>query len=178
MTIPTIPAAPTPDPAPKPSTSPRPGARVVLLDSDHRVLLLHAADPTVPGRRWWELPGGGLQPGETTIAACRRELSEETGIVLDEIGPCIWVRESRFTYKGHRHHRKDWIHLARLPTGIRRAPTSHSSNERTGLLGERWWSLDELADRGHEQVIPPSLPTLLPPILAGRYPPSPIELPD
>jgi hypothetical protein len=78
----------------------RPGARVLLLDPADRVLLLHATDPTAHTRHWWELPGGGLQPGETTTAACRRELAEETGILLDDIGPCIRVRESRFTYNG------------------------------------------------------------------------------
>lgn len=40
------------------------GARVLLLDPADRVLLIHALDPTDPGRHWWELPGGGLDEGD------------------------------------------------------------------------------------------------------------------
>jgi len=149
---------------------------VLLLDAADRVLLLHAADPSAPTRHWWELPGGGLEPGESSAAACRRELAEETGILLDHVGPCIWVRESRFTYKGRRHHRKDWIHLARVPIGWPRVPTRHTSNERAGLLGERWWTLQELSAASGQRIIPPGLPTLLPAILAGQCPPTPLDL--
>src|SRR6266516_734358 len=88
-------------------SGPRLGARVLLLDADDRMLLLRAHDPAEPDRRWWELPGGGLQPSETTVQACQRELAEETGIELDpnEVGPCVWVRETRFRFRGRRYHR-------------------------------------------------------------------------
>ena len=163
-------------PTSSPSGSPRPGARVILIDRADRVLLLQATDPSAPEERWWELPGGGLLLGESTADACRRELAEETGIVLDQVGPCVWVRESRFSYKGVQHHRMDWIHPARVHAQPDRVPTRHTSNARLALLAERWWTLDELSAPVPDRIIPPAMPTLLPAILSGDYPSTPVEL--
>jgi len=159
-------------------SGPRLGARVLLLDPDDRLLLLHAHDPAEPNRRWWELPGGGLQPGETTAQACQRELAEETGIELGEVGPYVWVRDTRFRFRGRHYHRREWVHLARLPQpgAATRAQVSHTANEQLTLLDERWWSTQELATATDQWFLPPSLPTLLPDILAGRYGVIPIEL--
>ncbi|HEY0275206.1 MAG TPA: NUDIX hydrolase [Paenirhodobacter sp.] len=52
----------------------RPGAYAVLV-RDGAVLLTHQADP-VPE---YQLPGGGIDPGEGPIAALHREAFEETG---------------------------------------------------------------------------------------------------
>jgi 8-oxo-dGTP pyrophosphatase MutT (NUDIX family) len=159
---------------------PRLGARVLLLDADDRLLLLRAHDPAEPDRRWWELPGGGLHAGETTARACQRELAEETGIHLDldAIGPCVWVRETRFRFRRQHYHRREWVHLARLPHAGPPAPvqTRHTANERLTLLGERWWSVAELAAATGEWFLPPNLPALLTDILAGRYSANPVEL--
>jgi 8-oxo-dGTP pyrophosphatase MutT (NUDIX family) len=56
--------------------------RMVVLDSEGRLLLFHTRDPSIPELgTWWELPGGGIEPGETRHDAAIRELREETGIV-------------------------------------------------------------------------------------------------
>jgi 8-oxo-dGTP diphosphatase len=57
--------------------------RVLLEDRDGRVLLLRRADDddTYPGR--WELPGGGIDRGETEAQAAARELHEEVGLAVD-----------------------------------------------------------------------------------------------
>ena len=58
-----------------------------LLVRDGHVLLCHRAE----GRRWypdvWDLPGGHVERGETPIEALARELKEELGIVIEEVGP-------------------------------------------------------------------------------------------
>jgi 8-oxo-dGTP diphosphatase len=53
---------------------PRPGVYAVLLDGSD-VLTTHQADP-VPE---YQLPGGGIDPGEHPIPALHREVLEETG---------------------------------------------------------------------------------------------------
>jgi 8-oxo-dGTP pyrophosphatase MutT (NUDIX family) len=55
-------------------------AGVLLFDEQDRVLLV---DPTYkPG---WEFPGGVVEPGEAPARAGMREVTEETGLTLDEV---------------------------------------------------------------------------------------------
>jgi 8-oxo-dGTP pyrophosphatase MutT (NUDIX family) len=53
------------------------GVRGMLFDSSGRVLLVRHT--YTPG---WYFPGGGVEKGETTVAALAREVEEETGIKL------------------------------------------------------------------------------------------------
>ncbi len=52
----------------------RPGAYAVLVRG-HDVLLTHQAEP-IPE---FQLPGGGIDPGESPLSALYREVMEETG---------------------------------------------------------------------------------------------------
>lgn len=52
-----------------------PGANVILLNSDHQLLLQLRQDNDC-----WGLPGGALEPGETLEQSAKRELFEETGL--------------------------------------------------------------------------------------------------
>jgi len=60
----------------------RRAARVILLDHDDHVLLVHAFDPARPEERYWYSLGGGIDEGETSREAALRELHEEVGLVL------------------------------------------------------------------------------------------------
>jgi 8-oxo-dGTP diphosphatase len=48
-----------------------------LLRRENRILLCRHEKP---GREYWLLPGGGVNGGETLVAALQRELTEEVGI--------------------------------------------------------------------------------------------------
>jgi 8-oxo-dGTP pyrophosphatase MutT (NUDIX family) len=154
---------------------PRIGARVLLLDTTDRVLLIHAMDPDEPGRRWWELPGGGLDAGEDLTAAALRELAEETGITLAELGRKVWVRESRFRYRSREHHRVEHVFLARTPSTAPQVPLKPTENERAGLIERRWWSAAELRHCPHP-LLPNNLPDLLDDLLTGRLSDTPLNL--
>lgn len=58
-------------------------AGVVCLRGDE-VLLVQRGNP--PRRGEWSIPGGRIEPGETTKAAALRELREETGVEAELAG--------------------------------------------------------------------------------------------
>lgn len=62
------------DPA---SLSYRPCAGVMLLNRDGRVFVGQRLDSTVEA---WQMPQGGIDPGEDALEAAFRELWEETGV--------------------------------------------------------------------------------------------------
>lgn len=54
-----------------------PGARIVIEDSENRILLQHRSDFKI-----WGLPGGNAEIGETLEAMIVREVLEETGLTI------------------------------------------------------------------------------------------------
>ena len=55
----------------------RPAAAVMLLNADDKVFVAQRIDSSVDA---WQMPQGGLDPGEDAQAGALRELEEETGI--------------------------------------------------------------------------------------------------
>ncbi|MGH3780807.1 MAG: NUDIX hydrolase [Pseudonocardiaceae bacterium] len=157
------------------SVAPRLGARVLLLDPLDRVLLIHARDPDDPGHHWWELPGGGLDEGDDLADAARRELAEESGIMLPELGRKLWVRESRFHYRGRTHHRIEHVFLGRTPDTLTQVPLKPTENEKAGLIERRWWPAAELR-HCHEELLPGNLAALLDDLLGDRLSDKPLML--
>lgn len=157
--------------------TPRIGARVLLLDTHDRVLLIHACDPHDRGHDWWELPGGGLDEGEEPPDAARREVAEETGIVLPVLGRKLWIRESRFHYKGRDHHRIDHVFLGRITDTAPKVALKPTENEKAGLIERRWWSVAELRQTT-DKLLPASLPRLVEDLLTGTLNTTPLNLSD
>jgi len=108
-----------------------------------RLLLTQLADHTgAPGR--WNLPGGGLDPGESPTEAVIREVAEETGQVVDrvrlvDVMTQHWV--GRSTRGLEDYHAVRLLHLARCarPTRPRRARRGGSTSD------ARWVPIDDLA---------------------------------
>jgi 8-oxo-dGTP diphosphatase len=64
----------------------REGALAILVNGAGEILLqLRDDDPGIPYPDTWGLPGGGIEPGETSDAAVRRELVEEIAFVAGDL---------------------------------------------------------------------------------------------
>jgi putative (di)nucleoside polyphosphate hydrolase len=60
----------------------RPCAGVMLLNAQSQVFVGQRLDSTLEA---WQMPQGGIDPGEDPLAAAIRELGEETGIMPDKV---------------------------------------------------------------------------------------------
>ncbi|MFF9431501.1 NUDIX hydrolase [Streptomyces sp. NPDC014746] len=151
-------------------------ARVVLLDPDDRILLLHGYEPKDPDLTWWFTPGGGLEGDETREEAALRELAEETGITEVDLGPVLWKRYCSFPFDGRRWDQDEWYYLARTQ-GTEPAPRPQALTEleTRSLAGLRWWTSAELS-AARETVYPTRLAELLQALLDEGPPRAPVVL--
>ncbi|WP_338701002.1 NUDIX hydrolase [Streptomyces sp. Q6] len=153
-------------------------ARVVLLDPENRVLLLHGHEPDDSADDWWFTPGGGLEGDETRDQAALRELAEETGITDVELGPVLWRRICSFPFDGRRWDQDEWYFLARTTSTAAHAVINEkglTDLERRSVAGARWWTYRELAE-AHETVYPTRLAELLNRLLVEGPPSRPLVL--
>lgn len=150
---------------------PRPwrlAARLVVLSGD-RMLALRAVDPTDPAQgEWFEVPGGGVEAGETTADAARRETAEETGYLVpaEAVGPACWHGESTYLWLRRRRWSAMVMHVARVGR-LDRAGTARLPDEAAAFLETCWLPVAEVvADR--RRFFPGTLPGDLPRMLAGE----------
>lgn len=153
--------------------------RVVVRDAAGRVLLFHTQDPTYPELgTWWELPGGGLEAGESHADAALRELMEETGIRADPalVGVPTWRRDATYRYRGERRLQHERVLEARLTvSGPAVDGSGRVGYEDEDYFGYRWWPVEDVTGSG-ERFYPGRLPELLPAFLAGERIDEPFEL--
>ncbi|WP_442812517.1 NUDIX hydrolase [Streptomyces sp. NBC_01210] len=149
-------------------------ARVVLLDPQDRILLMHGYEPEDPADSWWFTPGGGLEGDETREEAALRELAEETGITEVELGPVLWRRTCSFPFDGRRWDQDEWYFLART-TQTATAPRGLTELEQRSVAGLRWWTSAELS-AARETVYPTKLAELLRTLLDEGPPSAPVVL--
>jgi 8-oxo-dGTP pyrophosphatase MutT (NUDIX family) len=123
----------------------RVGGRLLLIDPDGRLLLIH--ERTDDGAAtFWITPGGGLEPGETPQQAAVRETYEETGIEITLLpdAPVAHSRVRRWSGDGVTYEQTDHYFTVSVAAGLTFAPAGLTDVERDLWLGYRWWTPTEL----------------------------------
>lgn len=167
----------------------RPAARALVLDATHRVLLVHfdfGANTELPNGLW-ACPGGGIESHETAADGLRRELREELGLAVTDVGQPIWRKEHIFPMNGGWDGQRDTFYLVEVDA-FDPAPTLSAADLRSENVDEvRWWTLAELqaaqttydaapSDPATLTFSPRRLSHLIRDLLATGLPPRPITL--
>jgi len=160
----------------------RASVRAIVLDEDDQVLLCRfvAPHPAVPSGApaVWAAPGGGVEAGEDGLSALRRELREETGLVVATDPPRVWHQV--VVAGGHAPGFDGFVNDYFLVRCAHFEPRGEFSDDQ--LAGEllaafRWWRLPEIAGyTGPDVFSPRDLATLLTELLTSGIPSDPVTL--
>src|SRR5579864_8831376 len=131
----------------------RASAKVLVVDPSGRVLLFKGRDPSGPEERAvWFAVGGGLEPGEAPRDAAIREVEEETGQAVADLGPVVLRRRFHWTFGGTVYDQEETYFLVRTPH-FEPLTSGWSDLEREAVIGHRWWSIEHL--RATEEIVFP-----------------------
>ncbi len=146
---------------PAPAAISRAAARIVCLNDEDRVLLMHWRDP-FDGFQLWEPPGGGIEAGERPFEAVCREWAEETGLPLPQLDrePTSVARDE--FWDGGRLVGEETYFLGRLSGPGDLSPAGFTEGESQTYLGHAWVRRSELAraEVAGDPVTPDLLPVL------------------
>lgn len=145
----------------------REAARAIVLDETDRVLLLRYDEGDGV---FWATPGGALDPGEDHLAAARRELAEELGVIDVELGPKVATRSKEHLIEGKTTKQIESYFIVRIPAN-QVDPTRATQTD--DILSWEWWPLADL--RTTDQVVyPVGLTDLIDSFLVNGAPATPI----
>ena len=153
----------------------RESVRALVLDEDDSVLLVRFdwEGLDVPGG-FWANPGGGLEAGESRVQALRRELLEEVGLSLADLGPEVWTKTALFPM-AEWDGQVDHVHLVRVRHFVPRPRMTTEQLRAENVHDIRWWSRDEIR-AADATFAPRELPRLLRDLLTDGLPDRPVQI--
>ncbi|MFB6713639.1 MULTISPECIES: NUDIX hydrolase [unclassified Streptomyces] len=156
----------------------RHSVRAIILDEDKRILLCRFAIPEPAGTVVWATPGGGIEPGETPLAALSRELLEETGLAVPTDPPHVWHQEvaAPGCAEGYDGVINDYF-LVRTAAFTPHGTLSDDQLAAENISGMKWWHPHEIASyAGADLFSPRDLATPLTALITAGVPAVPIRL--
>ncbi len=151
----------------------RRAARVILLDTEQRLLLTRFS---FADRDVWTTVGGGVESGETHAEAARRELVEEAGLEVADVGACVWTREHVIADPVSFDVQRERYFLVRTQPFEPVPRLSWEELAAEGMTALRWWPLDEILAATETLFAPRLLGRLVQELLREGPPATPIDV--
>lgn len=121
----------------------RHSARALLVCDGGSILLMKLHVGGSDGHIWIA-PGGGIKPTESTLAALRREIFEETGNDRIIPGPAVWSRRDIFELNGEQIDQSEEYFLCPCDRFEPLPVHLEEGDERESFRGFKWWTIDEI----------------------------------
>lgn len=119
-------------------------SRVLLFDRENRILLFLTTAPDTSRIARWITPGGGVEPGESQHDAAVRELYEETGLRVADLGAPVWSHDFTVEWDAADHATGHAQFYTVVADRFEPSRENWTPVEQVDVLEHRWWSLSEL----------------------------------
>ena len=123
------------------------GVKALIKNTAGKYLLLLRAAP-YPGddKCRWDVPGGRINPGEELVIALKREIEEETGLIMVDSPQIIYAQDIlRVIGK----HTVRLTYIAKVKGKVRLDPVEHQDYV--------WFSIGEIKKMNYDKYLTPVL---------------------
>ena len=140
----------------------RRSSRLLIINGEQQVLLFRFVFKTgaLAGEDFWATPGGGVEGDETFEQAAIRELAEETGLGVDDVGPQIARRQFVLQLSSGEHVDADerFFLISTAETELTR--DGWTEEEALVMSEHKWWAIEDLKN-ARETIYPADIGSIV-----------------